>query len=59
MVKLVLERARKLGLKQVLITCDKDNAASARVIQKNGGKLESETMSKRRGKLKQRYWIEL
>ena len=59
MVKLVLEKARALGLERVLITCDKDNVASARVIQKNGGELDSETISKRRGKLKQRYWIEL
>ena len=59
MVKLVLERARKLSLKQVLITCDKDNLASARVIQKNGGQLDSESISKQTGKLKQRYWIEL
>lgn len=59
MVKLVLKKARQLGLERVLITCDKDNLASARVIQKNGGKLESETISKRRGKMKQLYWIKL
>ena len=59
MVKLVLEKAKELGLERVLITCDKDNMASARVIQKNGGKLESESISKQTGKLKQRYWIEL
>lgn len=59
MVKLVLEKAKELGLERVLITCDKDNVASAKVIQKNGGKLESESISKQTGKLKQRYWIEL
>ena len=59
MVKLVLKKAKQLGLERVLITCDKDNVASAKVIQKNGGTLECETMSKRRGKMKQLYWIEL
>ena len=59
MVQMVLEKAKELGLERVLITCDKDNVASARVIQKNGGKLESESVSKQTGKLKQRYWIEL
>ena len=59
MVKLVLDKARELGLERVLITCDKDNLASARVIQKNGGKLDSESISKQTGKLKQRYWVKL
>ena len=59
MLKLVLEKAKELGLVRALVTCDKDNPASAKVIQNNGGKLESETISKQTGKLKQRYWIEL
>ncbi len=59
MVRLVLEKAKELGLEKVLITCDKDNPASARVIEKNGGKLDNELVSKESGKMKQRYWIEL
>ncbi len=59
MLKLVLEKAKELGLEKVLITCDKDNPASARVIQKNGGKLDNELVAKESGKMKQRYWIEL
>ena len=59
MVEMVLEKAKALGLERVLITCDKDNPASARVIQKNGGKLDSEAISKQTGKMKQRYWIKL
>ena len=59
MLELVLVKAKQLGLGRVLVTCDKDNPASARVIQKNGGKLDSETISKQSGKMKQRYWIEL
>ena len=59
MVTLVLEKAKELGLEKVLITCDKDNPASARVIEKNGGKLDNELVSKESGKMTQRYWIEL
>jgi predicted acetyltransferase len=33
--------ARSLGIDQVLITCDDDNAGSIRVIESCGGKLES------------------
>ena len=36
MLKLALEKAAQMGLKQVLITCDEENAASARVMEKNG-----------------------
>ena len=57
MLKLVLEKAKQLGLRRVLVTCDKDNLASARVIQKNGGQLNTESISKQFGKMTQRYWI--
>ena len=33
--------------------------ASARVIQKNGGVLDSESYSERAGRVTQRYWIDL
>ena len=36
MLKLALEEARKLGLGKVLVTCDDDNIASSRVMEKNG-----------------------
>lgn len=52
-LELALDRARVLGLDRVLLTCDEDNAASARTIERNGGVLEDH----RRGK--RRYWIEL
>jgi predicted acetyltransferase len=57
--RLTLERARALGLPRVLITCDADNAASARIIEKNGGILEDERLSAQTGKMKRRYWIDL
>jgi len=59
MLAMVLDRARLLGLRHVLVTCDKGNVASARVIQKNGGRLDSESPSPTDGVVKQRYWIDL
>ncbi len=58
-LKLALEKARQLGIKRVLITCGKDNIASARVIQKHGGVLDSESYCEQAGRVTQRYWIEL
>jgi|GEM_PF-604614 len=37
MLRLCLNEARRLGLMRVLVTCDETNAASRRVIEKNGG----------------------
>lgn len=36
-LRLLLGEARKLGIQRALITCDDDNIASARVMEKNGG----------------------
>jgi len=57
-LRLALEICREMGLSPVLITCDQDNIASAKVIQKNGGVLEDERVSGE-GKVFQRYWITL
>ena len=57
MVALALEKCRQLGLERVLMTCDKENIASARTIQKNGGVLENEVVQE--GEILQRYWIDL
>jgi predicted acetyltransferase len=43
--------ARDLGIERALLTCDADNVASVRVIERNDGVLEDE----RDGKL--RYWL--
>jgi predicted acetyltransferase len=56
---LTVQKARELALKRVLITCDADNIASAKIIEKNGGRLENQVVSKTTGKLKNRYWIQL
>ena len=59
MLRLVLDRARRRGLRRVLVTCDSTNVASARVIESNGGRLESESFSERAGRITRRYWIDL
>ena len=40
-LKLILEEAKKLGLKQVYIACHKNNIGSIRVIEKNHGEFIS------------------
>jgi predicted acetyltransferase len=57
MISLALEKCKNMGIQSVLMTCDKDNIASARTIIKNGGILENEI--KYNGKIVQRYWIQL
>jgi predicted acetyltransferase len=56
---LTLKRARNLGLARALLTCDTDNTASARIIERNGGALAARVVSERSGKLISQYWIEL
>jgi predicted acetyltransferase len=58
-LRLTLAEAGKLGLSRALLTCDADNLASAKVIERNGGRLQDRAVSKRSGKLISRYWIEL
>ena len=57
MIALALQECQKLGIKKVLMCCDKENIASARTIIKNGGILENEVLDN--GVWIQRYWIEL
>lgn len=38
-LRLALEEARKIGILEVLITCDATNIGSNKIIQKNGGEL--------------------
>lgn len=56
MIALALEECDKLGIKRVLMCCNKNNLASARTIQKNGGVLQDEISDD--GEIVQRYWIE-
>ena len=56
---LALEAAGRRGLRRVLVVCERDNPASARVIEKNGGRMAGEVTAEETGKLMRRYWIEL
>ena len=58
MIGLALDECRKLGIRRVLMTCDKDNIGSAKSIVNNGGVLENEVINED-GVPEQRYWIEL
>jgi predicted acetyltransferase len=58
LLALTLLEAHSLNIDRVLMTCDKDNIASAKVIIKNGGILDAEFTSDS-GRITQRYWIEL
>ncbi|WMM23285.1 GNAT family N-acetyltransferase [Tissierella sp. MB52-C2] len=57
MLSLALEECKRLKIKEVLITCNKDNIASAKTIINNGGKLENELQEG--DTIFQRYWITL
>jgi predicted acetyltransferase len=56
---LTLERARVMGLRQVLVTCNTDNIASARIIEKNGGLLDGYALSPHSRVQISRYWISI
>lgn len=57
MLTLALLKCRERGMRRVLVTCRKENFASARTIQSCGGVLENEGFKE--GTLYQRYWITL
>lgn len=54
-----LAYCQTLRLEKVLLTCDKSNQASAKVITFNGGILENELFAEDEQKVVQRYWISL
>lgn len=51
MLREALPWCQRLGIDPVLVTCDTDNVASRKVIERNAGRFEDE----RDGKL--RYWV--
>lgn len=54
-----IKKALDKGIKSILVTCEKDNIASAKVIQKNDGILEDELFSPAHEGIIQRYWIHI
>lgn len=61
MLKLALEKAKEMGLSKVLLTCDDDNPASAKVMENNGAVLQDKIENIIDGKkiITRRYWIVL
>ena len=58
-LSLGINRCKELSIQEVLVTCDKDNIASAKTIQNNGGIMENEIFDKDTNKIIQRYWIKI
>jgi predicted acetyltransferase len=57
LLRLTCQRAAARGLARVRVTCDRDNVASIRVIEKNGGILDAVVPSRTREKMIHQYWI--
>jgi len=56
-LRLTLEKCKEMGMKKVLLTCDKDNIGSAKAMINNEGMWDSEY--EHEWKIKQRYRIEI
>ena len=50
---------QEIGMEKVLITCYKDNIASAKSIQGSCSILENEVIDQENGKVIQRYWVDV
>ncbi len=57
MLTQALDIAKTLGIDKVLLTCNRDNAASAATIRKCGGVFENEVFDD--GEPVHRYWIDV
>jgi predicted acetyltransferase len=57
-LRLGLEKARDLGLRRVLVTCDETNIGSKKIIEYNGGVFENAVEAESPIK-KLRYWIDI
>lgn len=56
-LSLALDICRDMGIERVLLTCDRENIASAKTILQCGGVLENEIFDPDDGTMVQRYWI--
>lgn len=57
MMRLALPVVKQLGIDRALVTCDPDNLASKKIIEKHGGQLQDEITYDNRRVL--RYWIDV
>ena len=58
-LRLGLAKARAIGLRCVLVTCDETNIGSKKIIEANGGQLENAIFIEGEPIRKLRYWITL
>lgn len=58
-LKLVLPKARQLGIERALVTCDETNVGSRKIIERAGGVLENQVPNPDTGIDKVRFWIDL
>ena len=59
MLKDALKVCETIGIREVLVSCDKSNIASAKVIQNSNGKLDAEFYSETLGEVIQRYVVSI
>lgn len=59
MLRLALPKAKAIGLDSVLISCNTQNIASAKIIESNGGEFEYEVWDEYDNEMIRRYWIHL
>jgi predicted acetyltransferase len=57
LLALTIQEARRKGIEQVHVHCHKSNTASAKMIARNGGVLESEVSDAGSGEVIQRYHV--
>lgn len=58
MVRLTFPFLRELGITGALITCDDGNAASAKTIERLGGRMENKALNAQ-GVWVRRYWLDI
>jgi predicted acetyltransferase len=56
-LKLSLPIAKQIGLNRVMLTCDDNNIASWKIMEKNGAVIDEKYDYK--GRYKRRYWIDI
>jgi predicted acetyltransferase len=59
LLRLMLDEARRIGLRRVLLTTETTNLGSIGVILANGGVFEDTSVSPNTGRTLNRYWITL
>lgn len=57
LLKCALKKAKEIGLAKVLVSCRKENIASSKMIEKNGGVYENDYYDEQKDITFKRYWI--